>query len=109
MGEETFRAGVNAYLKQHQYGNATASDFWDAQAKTSKKPVDKIMPTWVKQAGVPIINVKSQCSGELHECRTHAAEILRGPGEILRAERSALADSALHEGFGISTALRSAS
>ena len=62
LGEETFRAGVNAYLKQHQYANATADDFWEAQAKTSKKPVDKIMPTFVKQAGVPIINVKSQCS-----------------------------------------------
>jgi aminopeptidase N/puromycin-sensitive aminopeptidase len=63
LGEETFRAGVNAYLKQHQYANATAEDFWDAQAKTSRKPVDKIMPTWVKQAGEPIINVKAQCSG----------------------------------------------
>jgi aminopeptidase N len=63
LGEETFRAGINAYLKQHQYANATAEDFWDAQAKTSKKPVDKIMPTWVKQAGEPIINVKAQCSG----------------------------------------------
>ena len=63
LGEETFRAGVNAYLKQHQYANATAEDFWDAQAKTSKKPVDKIMPTWVKQAGEPIVNVKAQCSG----------------------------------------------
>ena len=63
LGEETFRAGVNAYLKQHQYANATAEDFWLAQAKTSRKPVDQVMPTWVKQAGVPIINVKAQCSG----------------------------------------------
>jgi aminopeptidase N len=63
LGEETFRAGVNAYLKQHQYANATADDFWDAQAKTSKKPVDKVMPTWVKQGGVPVVNVKAQCSG----------------------------------------------
>jgi aminopeptidase N len=63
LGEQTFRAGVNAYLQQHQYANATADDFWDAQAKTSRKPVDQIMPTFVKQAGVPIINVKSQCSG----------------------------------------------
>jgi len=63
LGEDTFRAGVNAYLKQHQYGNATAVDFWDAQAKTSKKPVDQIMPTWVKQPGAPILNVKAQCSG----------------------------------------------
>jgi aminopeptidase N len=63
LGEETFRAGVNAYIQKHQYANATADDFWEAQAKTSKKPVDQIMPTFVKQAGVPIINVKSQCSG----------------------------------------------
>ena len=62
LGEQTFRSGVNAYLQQHQYANATAHDFWEAQAKTSKKPVDQIMPTFVKQAGVPIIDLKSQCS-----------------------------------------------
>jgi aminopeptidase N/puromycin-sensitive aminopeptidase len=63
LGEETFRAGVNAYLKEHQYANATADDFWDTQAKVSKKPVDKIMPTWVLQAGAPILDEKIQCSG----------------------------------------------
>src|SRR6202167_2743782 len=62
LGEETFRAGVNAYLQQHQYANATADDFWDTQAKTSRKPVDQIMPTFEKQAGVPIINVHFECS-----------------------------------------------
>ncbi len=64
LGEETFRAGVNAYLQQHQYANATANDFWDAQAKTSKNPVDNIMPTWINQPGAPIISVKAQCSGQ---------------------------------------------
>ena len=63
LSEDTFRAGVNAYLKQHQFANATAEDFWSTQARTSKKPVDQIMPTWVKQAGEPIVNVKAQCSG----------------------------------------------
>src|ERR1700756_139343 len=63
LGEETFRAGINAYLQQHQYANATADDFWDAQAKSSRKPVDKIMPTWVKQAGVPMIRAQAECSG----------------------------------------------
>ncbi|MGA9391988.1 MAG: M1 family metallopeptidase [Candidatus Sulfotelmatobacter sp.] len=63
LGEETFRAGVNAYIQRHQYANATAGDFWDAQTKTSKKPVAQIMPTFVQQAGVPIIDVKAQCSG----------------------------------------------
>jgi aminopeptidase N len=63
LGEQTFRAGVNAYIEQHQYANATAVDFWDAQTRTSKKPVDQIMPTFVNQAGVPIVDVKVQCSG----------------------------------------------
>jgi aminopeptidase N/puromycin-sensitive aminopeptidase len=62
LGEQTFRDGVNAYIEKHQYANATANDFWSAQAKTSKKPVDQIMPTFVKQAGVPIIDLKPQCS-----------------------------------------------
>jgi aminopeptidase N/puromycin-sensitive aminopeptidase len=63
LGEDTFRAGVNAYVKQHEYANATAEDFWSVQAKTSKKPVDQIMPTWVKQPGLPIVDVQAQCSG----------------------------------------------
>ena len=63
LGEETFRAGVNAYLKEHQYGNSTADDFWGTQARVSKKPVDQIMPTFVKQAGTPVVNVKAQCVG----------------------------------------------
>jgi aminopeptidase N len=63
LGEETFRAGVNAYLKEHQYANSTADDFWGTQARVSRKPVDQIMPTFVKQAGVPIVNVKAQCAG----------------------------------------------
>jgi aminopeptidase N len=64
LGEKTFEAGVNAYIERHQYANATASDFWSAQTKTSKKPVDQIMPTFVNQPGVPIVNVKAECSGK---------------------------------------------
>ena len=63
VGPDTFRAGVNEYLKQHAYGNATSADFWNAQTKVSKKPVDKIMATFVQQAGAPIISVKTQCEG----------------------------------------------
>jgi aminopeptidase N len=63
LGEETFRAGVNAYIQQHEYANASAADFWDAQALTSHKPVDKIMPTWVSQPGAPIVSVNARCSG----------------------------------------------
>ncbi len=63
LGEETFRKGVNSYLQQHAYGNTRAADFWGAMAKASGKPVDKVMPTWVEQAGAPMVSVKAQCNG----------------------------------------------
>jgi len=63
LGPETFRAGVNEYLKQHAYGNSTADDFWSTLARVSKKPVDTIMPTFVKQPGVPMLSISTQCSG----------------------------------------------
>ena len=64
LGPETFRAGVDTYLKQHAYGNATADDFWKTLAQVSKKPVDQIMPTFVKQPGAPSISVQTQCTGD---------------------------------------------
>jgi aminopeptidase N len=63
LGHDTFRAGVNAYLKKHAYANATATDFWSTQAQVSHKPVDKIMPTFVDQPGAPVVAVNLQCSG----------------------------------------------
>jgi aminopeptidase N len=61
LGPESFRAGVNLYLKEHAYGNATAADFWTAMAHASHKPIDEIMPTFVMQAGAPYIGVESKC------------------------------------------------
>src|SRR5579872_6616690 len=71
VGPGPFRAGVNLYLKQHSYGNATASDFWNAQAQVSKKPIDKIMPTWTEQAGPPLVTVRTRCSGNSGSVALH--------------------------------------
>jgi aminopeptidase N len=61
LGPEKFRAGVNLYLKEHAYGNATASDFWNAMTRSSKQPVDNIMPTFVMQPGAPFVAVEAKC------------------------------------------------
>ncbi len=63
VGPEVFRKGVNVYLQAHVYGNATAEDFWSAIARTSGKPVDKIMASFIDQPGTPLITMKSSCSG----------------------------------------------
>jgi aminopeptidase N len=54
-GRETFRQGVHKYLSEHEYGNATAEDFWNAQTAVSHKPIDKIMDSLITEPGVPLL------------------------------------------------------
>jgi aminopeptidase N len=61
VSPDVFRRGVNVYLRRFLYGNATAEDFWSALSAASGRPVDKIMPTFVDQAGEPLLTVKSAC------------------------------------------------
>jgi aminopeptidase N len=57
VGAGPFRDGINAYLRAHAYNNATSEDFWKTIAATSGKPVDRILPTFINQPGVPLIEV----------------------------------------------------
>jgi aminopeptidase N len=61
VSPDVFRRGVNAYLRKFEYSNATAEDFWAAMAQASGRPVDRIMPTFVNQAGAPLVEVKAEC------------------------------------------------
>ncbi|HVW06576.1 MAG TPA: M1 family metallopeptidase [Vicinamibacterales bacterium] len=61
LGREAFRRGVNAYLEAHRYGNATSADFWTAVARASGQPVDRIMPSFVNEPGVPLVDVSLAC------------------------------------------------
>ena len=64
VGADAFRTGINTYLQAHAYGNATSEDFWNAIAAASGKPVDRILPTFITQAGAPLVDVSSlTCSG----------------------------------------------
>ncbi len=65
LGEETFRKGVHAYLAAHEYGNATAEDFWNAQTATSHKPIDKIMESLVAQPGEPLLTFGAPARGRV--------------------------------------------
>jgi aminopeptidase N len=61
VGAQAFRTGVNAYLAKHAYATATSEDFWAAIAAASGKPVDRILPTFVNQPGVPLVDVSLTC------------------------------------------------
>jgi aminopeptidase N len=64
VGPETFRKGVNAYLSKYAYSNATSEDFWNTIAEVSHKPVDRIMSGFIKQPGVPLVSLKTDCAGK---------------------------------------------
>ena len=63
VGADAFRAGVNAYLQAHAYANATSEDFSKALSTASGKPVERILPTFVNQPGVPLLDVSLSCAG----------------------------------------------
>jgi aminopeptidase N len=57
IGEETFRRGVQQYLRAHLYSNATAEDFWNTQSRMSGLPVDTVMRSFVEHPGVPLVQI----------------------------------------------------
>lgn len=79
VGPEVFRNGVNAYLRAHANGNATSADFWQAMAKVSGKPVDKIMPTFVMQPGVPLVTMSESCSSSKQTLELSQQRFLLSP------------------------------
>jgi cytosol alanyl aminopeptidase len=64
VGDETFRHGVQRYLKAHAFGNATAADFVGAIAAASKNPaVDAAFFSFLDQPGVPLVTAELACTG----------------------------------------------
>ncbi|HEX4748459.1 MAG TPA: M1 family metallopeptidase [Bryobacteraceae bacterium] len=62
MGPEQFRKGVQSYLKQYAFRNATAPEFLDAISSASGKNVTAAFSTFLNQPGVPLVSVKAECS-----------------------------------------------
>ncbi|XP_067645923.1 puromycin-sensitive aminopeptidase isoform X2 [Eurosta solidaginis] len=64
IGEEDFRKGMNIYLTRHQYKNTFTEDLWAALQEASSKPVAKVMSTWIKLKGFPVVSVESVQKGD---------------------------------------------
>jgi alanyl aminopeptidase len=63
MGEEEFRSGVQRYMKQYAWRNATAGMFLDAISAPKGRSVSAAFGTFLNQAGVPLLNVEVKCGG----------------------------------------------
>ncbi len=64
IGKEKFRDGVRRYLAAHRFGTATSRDFLDAIEAVSAPGVGAAFSSFLDQAGVPLVEVSLDCSGE---------------------------------------------
>ena len=85
VGEAAFQKAINAYVGRYQYGNARAEDFWSTVAASTGKPVDRVMPTFVDQAGVPLLSLTSTCQDGHAEVTVSQSRYSVGSGVSMAA------------------------
>ncbi len=61
LGEDTFRAGIRAYMRSHAYSNATTADLWGALEAASGKPVAAMAAAYTEQGGIPLVIAAANC------------------------------------------------
>lgn len=63
IGEENFRLGVSAYLKQHAWGNTQLDDFIGALSAQSGIDLGGWADDWLNHAGVNTLSARFACVG----------------------------------------------
>lgn len=58
MGSEEFKLGISRFLKRFQYQNAVTQDLWTELSKVSSLNITKIMDTWTRQMGYPVLQIE---------------------------------------------------
>jgi puromycin-sensitive aminopeptidase len=72
MGLDTFNKGLKNYLEKFKYKNATTNDLWDALSDASGQPIGKMMTSWTRQTGYPLVSItegKEKNTFTLTQCR----------------------------------------
>jgi cytosol alanyl aminopeptidase len=64
IGQDKFRKGIQLYLKQHTWGNATAKDFEATISSAAGHNIAPAFDSFLNQAGVPEISVALDCTSK---------------------------------------------
>ncbi len=72
VGEEAFRRGLHAYLKEHAFGSATTRDLEEAIAEYSGKDVAPVFESFLNQTGYPVVKATVACGGDGAKVRVEA-------------------------------------
>jgi len=60
IGEDSFRKGLQHYLKTYEYGCAASQDLWQSLESVTRQPISDLMKSWIEQPGYPKITVSRQ-------------------------------------------------
>ena len=63
VGAARYRNAINAYIKRFAYGNATGEGLWTTIATATNTPVDRIFSSYITQGSMPLVDIKTSCSG----------------------------------------------
>ena len=77
VGPEPFRRGVSSYLNKYAEGNAAGEDFWTEMTRVTEKPVNRIMKSFVEQAGAPLLTREDAMRGRRHGSVDRAVALRR--------------------------------
>ncbi|CAA0838041.1 Aminopeptidase M1 [Striga hermonthica] len=58
LGPECFQRSLASYIKRYACSNAKTEDLWSVLEEGSGEPVSKLMDSWTKQKGYPVVSVK---------------------------------------------------
>src|SRR5215470_13707221 len=64
VGAETFRRGIQAYLRTHADGNATARDFLASISAAAGRDVAPAFDSFLDQPGIPRVQASVRCGGQ---------------------------------------------
>ena len=78
LGDETFFAGVHAYLERHAYANATLADFIEALEQASGRDLKAWSRVWLEDAGVNTLTAQVEVEGD----RIRSAAIVQEAPEL---------------------------
>ncbi|CAK9164650.1 unnamed protein product [Ilex paraguariensis] len=58
LGAECFQRALASYIQRHACSNAKTEDLWYVLEEASCEPANKLMNSWTKQKGYPVVSVK---------------------------------------------------
>jgi aminopeptidase N len=80
VGPEAFRKGVSSYLSKYSQSNAAGEDFWNEVTRVTEKPVNRIMKSFVEQAGAPLLTARTKCVNGSTEVSIEQSRFVGSPG-----------------------------